>query len=93
MATNKNEQKFYNDVSSIEKSLKRIANALEDKQEVKTKDIPLTITNTLSNKDEDYGDDEIDPVTLTSFGVESVKGHSNLNASPWLRPLYAVRHG
>ena len=57
MATNKNEQKFYNDVSSIEKSLKRIANALEDKQEVKTKDIPLTITNTLSNKDEDYGDD------------------------------------
>ena len=56
MATNKNEQKFYNDVSSIEKSLKRIANALEDKQEVKTKDIPLTITNTLSNKDEDYGD-------------------------------------
>ena len=43
---NRNEQQMYSDITSIRKSLEKIANALEknNKKEI-VKDIPLTVTN------------------------------------------------
>ena len=72
---NRNEQQMYSDITSIRKSLEKIANALEknNKKEI-IKDIPLTVTNEIPGFEGTL--DELDNLIPTSSNPDPT-GYGN----------------
>ena len=78
---NRNEQQMYSDITSIRKSLEKIANALEknNKKEI-VKDIPLTVTN------------EIPGFENTLNDLDNISYNNNLNEYKYVSKVGKIKN-